>query len=317
MPTYQKLRRMLAQEIGPFGAFTASNGVASFDEAVCPGAFDSTELASTAFAYQWFYRNGSTDVAQRRIKGAGLTVGTDNPGQKVIKLDGPLGTAIEAGTTFELFGRLPATTTQTAGGTTVIMGLLECLNAALHHILVPDLITLPLVSGRCDYVLEPAWLDRASRLVEVRAPDVRGTKRIPSWRTWRIDEQVDGPILHVDAPWTFTSGAPALELRVLRPAWTRIKVADTWVDSTVGLHNDADECGSDETAIVTVAKAFAYQALRESRAGGDRARYDMLYERQVQLARAVRGYDKDNDVDPAVPKAPLGQAATGRVEAAA
>jgi hypothetical protein len=297
MPSYQSLRRKLAQEIGPFGAFTASNALASTTYAECAGAFDSTELPSSAFAYEWFLRTGSTNVAQRRIKKDGL-----NSGAGRITFDGPLDTAIEFGTTFELFGRLPATTSQTAGGTAVVMGLLECLNEALRHILVKDIVSLTITSGTYDFLL-PTWLDSADRLLEIREPNALGTGRTRVWRPWRLDEQVDGNILHFDSPWHFSSGTSSLELHVLRPASTRIQVAGNWTDSTVGLANDSDVCGSDENAIVTVAKVAAYRTLRETRTGADRKRYAELYVAQVQEARRVYLYDHRNDIDPSVPQA--------------
>jgi len=125
---------------------------------------------------------------------------------------------------------------------------------------------------------------------------------VPTWRDWELIEDVDGYILRFRQAFTFSSGNPTVELDTRRPSDTLVRVSGgAWTASTVGLVNETDEIGPDLNALIACAKPFAYQALRESRVGSARARYEALYQQAIVEARRAYGYDHSNDIDPTVP----------------
>jgi hypothetical protein len=288
-------RRKLAQELGGFGVFTATGG--SSTTLVCAAAFQSTELPASNLAYAWVYVPGGTGAKQRRVKAGGL-----DPATGTITVDAAFGASIANGTVFELHSRLPAVREPVADqGVANVLGVQECLNLALRHILVEDdTLSLALVNLQRDYSLSSwAWLDRAERLLQVREPTADGAAYEPIWRTYEFREGVAGNTLHFPRPYRFSSGSYSVKLVALRPGDTKIKVGGVWGDSTTGYANETDEAGPDLNALVTVGKAFAYQTLRDARRGTDK--YAALYAQWVQMARMVRGYDHSNEIDSTVP----------------
>ena len=296
MPTYQTARRALAQEIGRYGSFTAVGG--STSTLICPTAFQSTELPTSALANAWIFLPAEDGARQRRVKADGLDASTGT-----ITVDAAFGSAVASGDNFEVHGRLPAERQVTDSiGAAPIMGLKECLNAALRHLLVPDDgLSLSLVHLARDYSLSSwPWLDRKERLVDVREPNADGRTYRPLSRYWELREGVAENTLHIPQPYRITSGSHSLRLVALRPADTKIAVAGTWGDSTAGLVNETDQFGPDLNAVVTVALVFAYKALW-ARGGPMKATYARLYAAQLREARKVRNYDLSNDIDPTVP----------------
>lgn len=298
MPTLTNYRRALGQELGGFGVYTATGGTTT--TLVCASAFRSTELPADHLAYAWIYLPGvasASDPRQRRVKKDGLT-----PGTGTITVEDAFGAAVTAGIVFEVSARLPLTRepSAAASGVTTEMGLNECINLGLRHLLIrDDSPTLSLVNGQRDYSVSGiAYLDRASRLEDVRQLSPLGTDYVSTWRPFEFRESAAGNVLRFPKPFRFSSGSYSVKLVTLRPASTRINDAD----STVGLTAESDTAEPDTNDVVTVALAYAYRALRDSRRGVDRAKYAGLYETQVQAARDLRNYDHTNDIDPLVPR---------------
>lgn len=297
------LRGLLLQELGPFGRFTATgNGDAGGNTVLCSTAFRSSSLTSSSLAYEWLMVPSFNVPRQRRITKTGLT----NTATGEITLDAPLSAQVTTNTIFEVSGTLPLDREYNAAdiGSAMMTGATECLNAALRHIEVPDSdLSVTLVDGQYDYSLAAyPWLDRARRLVDVRQVNATGTAWVSATdqgHPWEVREDIEGLVLHFKVPYR-TSGSSAIRLQVLRPADTKISGSE----STTGLVNDNNTCGSDPNAIIPVAKVFAYAALRDSRADPAKSYYHALYEKQVVEARRVKGYIHDDDVDPSVPKAP-------------
>lgn len=278
-------RAALGREIGGFGTFVAETG-SDQDTIVCTTAFSNTDLPTTALAYRWAFVPTSVVPRQRQITGTGL-IGSSG----TIALSGLMGTAIANGTIFELHTMLPAVQTDGNFSQATAPGLHECLNWALRHLLTPQHdYAITLVNGQRDYDL-PVWLDRPERLIAVRQPNALGNDYVDADRAghpYEIRESSDGPVLHFDAPYRFTSGSYALRLQVLRPADTWIKVSGVWADSTTGLVDEDDEAGPPVNDIVTVALVLAYEAIRNERHGRAKGIYDALHQRQLVEARKVR-----------------------------
>lgn len=241
---------------------------------------------------------GLTAPRQRRVTGGGLAATTGT-----LTVDAAFGAAVGNGTVFELSPRLPAVHESAASvGNAPYASLQGCLNEALKHLLVPDdQLSLALVTQQRDYSLAAwPWLDRAARLVDVRALDALGTTYVPTHHQWEVREGGRGATLHFRQPFRFSSGSYSLRLDVLRPADTLIRVGGSWGDSTVGLVSESDECAVEEKDLTIVALAFAYRALRDRSSGATKAWYAGLYEEQVRMARGVRNYDTSADIDPTV-----------------
>lgn len=296
MPTLRTYRRQLGYELGGYGVYTATSGTTT--TLVCPNAFKSSSLPSDAFAYQWVYCPDITGVKLRRITSAGL-----NPTTGTITVDNAFDVSIAVGVFFELSALIPPTReTVEFEAHTNMMGLDECVNLALRHLLVRDESpTITLVSGQRSYSLSShTFLDRPERLLDVQQLDASGATYVSTWRLWELRESGDGHTLFFPNPFRFSSGSYTAKLVCLRPADTRIN--ETTGGS--GLSIDTDSAEPDVNTVVCLAKAFAYRAIRDNRRGVDRAKYQDLYVAQVQEARRLRQYDKTNDIDPLVPQAP-------------
>lgn len=285
-----QVRRALAQELGQFAVGTATGGTTT--TVVSPALFASTVLEADAFANAWVFFPAGTGIRQRRITLAGLA-----PLTGTVTLDGILGFTPAVGATFEVHALLPASrTTDSAIETTTVIGLNEIITIALRHLLIPDRVLLSLANGIYDYGLTAWWwLDRASRLTDVLEPNVSGTTRESTWRDWSFRESASGPSLHLRQPYRFTSGSHSLELAVARPADSKIKRAGVWTDvasSAPGLLAETDEAFPDLNAIVDVALAYCYRALRDTRTGSAAERYHALFESQWAKAQRVYGFDR-------------------------
>jgi hypothetical protein len=297
-------RRQLLQEIGGGGTFFASGGTAT--TLICPTAFQSTELPSSALAYAWIFL--PTTIAlprQRRVKAAGL-----DPATGTITVDAAFPAPVVVGQTFEIHSRLPAAREPVVGGAeATVPGLLECLNLGLRHLLVPDTYALALVSGQYDYSL-PVWLDRPARLLDVRQLAADGLTKVSTWHGYELREDAEGPTLHFEQPYRFPSGSFSNELLVHRPADTKTLVGGVWVDAgVVGVTNETDEAPVDMNDWITVALVFAYDALRKARTGTAKARYEEIYQAQLADARKLRRYDTTNDIETTTAPAPSAGAA--------
>lgn len=304
MPTLAEYRHDFAGQLGGFMVATATGG--GLNSGVFPNAFKSTELTATNVPYVWGYRNDSAAPKQRRIQKAGL-----DPSTGTITFDGNFGSAFGVGSIVEFHTRIPAVREPiTNDGLAMLLGCNECIVLALQHLLVEDSITVALTNAQQDLRITARWLDRKSRLIDVREPNVTGGTTRSSVRTWEFWPAVNANVIHFSAPYRFTSSGN-VSLDVLRPADTIVAVSGGgggYTDSTSGPTNDGDACWPEKKDVTTVALVFAYGALRDSRTGSAKSQYAAMYVDQLQLARKVRGYDRDNDIDPSVPQAAPAQA---------
>lgn len=297
------LRGLLLQELGPFGRYTATgNGAVDGTTVICATAFRSSSLSSSSTAYEWLMVPSLNVPRQRRITKTGLDVASGT-----LTVDAPLSAQVPATTPFEVSGTIPLEREYNTDdlGSAPMMGARECLNASLRLIEIPNSdLTLTIANDQRDYALSTwRWLDRPRRLVDVlqrNATDTAWVSAKSQGHDWEFVEDDDGSVLRFHAPYRIDTGTYTLRLRVLQPA-------DTWINgaaSTVGLMLDADTCGSDPDSIIPIAKAYAYAALRDTRSEPARSHYHALYTAQVQIARGVKGYNPDADIDRGVPQAP-------------
>lgn len=288
-------RRKLGELVGPYGVFTATGGSTTTVQYTSP--FQSSELPSNAFAYQWLYIPATAVV--RRITATGLngTTGT-------LTADGGLGMTVVLGTIFELSARLPPARDSGANiANTFYLSLNDALNLGARHLLADqDDLAVSLVSGQRDYDLSAyGWLDRSERLVDVRTLDPLGGSYLSTSKHWALRSNGKGSALHLMTPYRFSSGSYSLRLVVKRPADTLIKVGGvTWTETTGGATGDTDEYPLELNQLLPVALVYVYASLRDRNRGPSAARYQALYEQQVREARRVRNYDHSNDIDPSV-----------------
>jgi hypothetical protein len=300
-------RRRLGQELGRFGVFTAQGG--STTTAICTTAFASSVLPTDNQAYVWFYVPTAVVPRLKQVTLAGLdsTTGT-------LTFSGDLGTAVANGTVFELSAGLPPAREGGASnlGMADQIGLNECINLALDHILIEDdSPTLTLADGQYDYAVSATWpwLDRPERLLDVRVLNAIGTTYKSTEKTWELRGGPGTRVLHFFEPFSIPSGTFSAKLVTRRPAKTRIAVSSVWGNSTVGLVNESDQAEPDVQTVIDTAKVFAYESMRNYTRGTAAERYAALYERQLAMVRQLPSYDQTNDIGGSRPSRLTGSAA--------
>jgi hypothetical protein len=296
-----QIRRALAQMLGGFanGTVLGGSNVAPNAKVISPALLQGTINEPDAYAGAWVYFPAMTGTRQQRVLHNGL-----DPATGTLTLEGILGGVPTLGDQFEIHTHLPATRMTSIGiETSPIPGLHEIINEALRLILIPDTLTISVVDGIYDLQFPGYawWLDRPSRLLDVRELNVSGTTRTSTWRRWQFRPSATAPVLHVEPPFRTPAGS-SVELAVVRPADSKVAVGGAWTDALVGapgLRSETDGAYPDLNAITTIALALCYRTLRDIRAGSERAVYGALYEQQLASARLVHGYDHSNDIDPA------------------
>lgn len=307
--SFTTARQTLGRELGWYYIDLVSSATASI-VSTSYGLLSSV-LPTDHVAYAWLF---APSVSAPKVKRVTLT-GLD-PTTGALTLEGSLGSAPAQSSVIEISPLLPPV--HASLGESFSMSLQECLNRGASHLLIKDdALSLSLVNLQRSYGLVSSWpwLDRASRLEDVRQLDVLGTSYVSTHRRWEVREGAEGASLFFPAPYRFSSGSYTNRLVAWRPGDTKIKVGGAWGESTVGLVNETDETAVPLPALICAAKVFAYQALRERGSSADRAIYDELYERQLRLCRAINTsvvrYDAENEIDPSVPAgapAPVGAA---------
>lgn len=302
-------RRRLGELIGPYGVFSSVGGSTTTVQYTSP--FQSTEVPSDAYAYQWIYIPVTQVVRRITLTGTDGSTGT-------LTADGGLGKTIVSGDKFELSAKLPpARDSSPTVANSNYLGLNECIDLACRHLLIDDdtYTTLTLVSGQRSYPLTSyKWLTRADRLVDVRTLDALGSAYVSTHHKWELREAGNASAVFFPDPFRFSSGSYTARLVCRRPAWTLVNVLGlAWTASTTGMTNESDEVDLDlDNELIPVALVFAYGALRDRSRGETREMYDALYQRQLRIARRLKNYDTTNDIDPSVPAeapAPVSQAA--------
>ena len=284
MPTRADYRRALGRELGGYGVFTSTSAGTTTQ---IFSALNSDQLPDSHLANAWLYVPSFGVPNQRRIKRDGLAA------SGMITVESALSAAVASGAMFEIGSKLPPTGAWAegwAGGREI--GLNECVNLALRHLLVPDVLTTQIVNGQTSYPLTTweSWLDRPGRLVDVREPSVfSGWPARPLWRGWLPRADAGRLSIELDTPYPATIGS--LTLDVLRPAHTLIND----VEATLGLQAEADTAKALVDDVVTVGLVYAYRALAASRNG---AEYERKALQQEERARALLAFDRTTEFTP-------------------
>lgn len=287
-------RRALGHELGGYFYGPAFSGSTTTISTTIP-AFYSSELEDDALAYAWVYLPDGTLPRLRRVTRTGV-----NGATTVITVDAPFGTSVTNGTMFELSLLLPPSRDHTAGrGETTELGLNEALNLGARHLVVRrDDMRLDLVSHQHDYGTDDwTWLDRPSRLTDVREPNATGTTFRPTRREWEFREGGSSSEIHFVQPWRFTTGSHEIQLVGLCPADRYVKRGGSWIDTIGGYVNETDELALDTVPLVTAGLYFCYRALRDMSTGSARADYARKAVEQLGEVRKLRAYDFTNDID--------------------
>lgn len=165
---------------------------------------------------------------------------------------------MEKGAVVEIHDLLPPV------GRDKMTGLKDCINMALSECWFPQRLPIVGVAGQPTYDISSYsdWL--SPQLVEeVYGPAADPTLLPPAWTGFNA--RWNAEVLDLDVAPAFNTG-DAINVEVMRPANTYIKVGGAWTTSTVGLQNDDDECLLQPELIVEVALAHAFSALAQGTA---------------------------------------------------
>jgi len=330
VPTLRDLRRATADRVAPFELATAgaqeAGGYVGTEISGSRRRIVTTDLVSLDIhgsgpenpgdylKNDWVYL--LTDPPQQRrvpeggfvgyaradevITGSFATTGPDAP-VAYIDVERPLLAVVPAGTAFEIHGIPPE-----RGGRSA--GLHAHLNHALRVMLREDSVLVPGTTGQStlDVTRSFPWMTHVGCFVGAQYVEtVSGveTYAIPGARLRFDGEKV------LLTPNTAVATGQSLPVRVLRPLATWIKpvLSSVWVESSVGLVDDADQCLGDADAISLVA---AYHAATEQahlcvvrsaeqlywldRAGAFAQRSVFLRDQRVQRPSSARSPWPDN-----------------------
>lgn len=267
-------RRRLAERIGGYQLATTT---AVGDASTVTSTDLSGGLDNNAWRGAWVLPTGGAQAGVlRRVGDEALSTSTGALGVTVAWPAAP-GAAVEV----ELHRTLPPVTRDG------VMGLRECLNAALAECWTFDRLALTGVNGQALYDLSTAyeWLD-AEAINDLYGPPVDASVVAMPHPGWRPIQDANSLQLGVSP--TLATGATA-NVEVFRPLDTYIRVGGVWGESTVGLQADADEHLMAPDALVQVALVHAYEALGTIGQAGERSYW---LDRARQQRRAVNGWKR-------------------------
>lgn len=196
---------------------------------------------------------------------------------------GPLAT----GTPFEL-ATMPA---QDYQGVT---GLNTIINLALRGLPLIDFVQVTVTASGSQTVTQISlagypWPIKSVEAVMYPRTSTTTEARREMPKTWTFDQDAELPML------SFNGGLPArvgdvIEVKLTRPANTRIKRNGVWSDSRVGLALETDETLYDAATVVAAARPIALQrlALRHERGSKTRAQIEDEADRDLTAATMAR-----------------------------
>lgn len=301
--TQKVLRRAVLDELGGSGVYTTT-GAGSTTTLVCTDAFKSSAVPASHLPFAWIHVPTATAPKERRVPQTGL-----DPTTGTITVDAAYGSSIGSSTEFEVCNLMPLID---SGNKSAGLSVNQCINLALRHLTVPDLLDVPTVAGAQSYSLATyaEWLDSIERLDPMSGGPIWDPARASGWpkmpsriHNWRLSFDGGTPTLHFLEKAYPRSGF-IFQIAVKRPAYTLISGSE----STVGLAADTDTTIANRNDVVTAALVFAYKALAEGRGGWVSGEYADKYVTQLADARRLLAWDHSRDQLPAQAAAPQGAA---------
>jgi hypothetical protein len=249
----------------------ARRRIVSSDLVAMNKAGTSGELDTTDKNYSWTYvpltaeqgrivQNGYVSYATASSVLTGNATGSDSEAVGYLTIDTPLETALPGETEVEVHGRFPV-----LGGEN-LPGLHWAINQALQVMHWPHAIGLSGVTGSQRYDLYDQagldlwWLTRPEQMVRVFRPETNSAIG-PAPMQGRAWLEPDGGHLWLYVPERVATGE-TFSVQVRRPCHTLIRSGGAeWLDSRIGLVDDADECLPDTNRVSAVAWAMIAQRM--------------------------------------------------------
>lgn len=287
------IRPRLAAMLGHFTLGTVTTQAASLDadRQVISTQLQSAELPPAHLDGLYLYvRDGAEAGAQRLVQGGAY--------------DGPYGVAtvdqkyasgpLAPGTAFEL-SVLPA---RAWHGMT---GLNDCINLGLETLGLIDLIQETIVAdadGQATTQIDLSglpWQIAAVDAVYYPRTSTTAERRREMPRCWDFVQDAENTTLSFR--YLPANIGDVIEVKVRRPATTRIKVGGVWGDATAGLVDDSDACLYDAGAVVSAALPIALErlALRYALGSPERAKLEGDARAQRIAAGINRFYGRKRD----------------------
>jgi hypothetical protein len=254
--TLRTIRARLAATLGYFALGTVTTQAASLE----PERYlISDQLQSDQRApdhvdglYAWV-RDGAEARSQRAV-----VDGTFDGPYGSLVVDRGYGAPLVVGTVFEL-SVLPALAWQGASG------LNDIINLGLETLTVIDYASITVTAetdGRptteYDFSAYP-WPVKAVEAVIYPRLSTTAEARCEMPKTWTFQNDAELPVLSFDS--LPAKVGDVIEVRLRRPATTRIKTGGAWGDSTDGLVLDTDACLYDAATVVAAARPIALDRL--------------------------------------------------------
>lgn len=280
--TLQTIRERLLETLGYFATGTISTQAASLeaDRMLISDSWKSDQAPPEDLDGLFVYvRNGDQARTQRRVVNGAF----DGP-LGALTADYPYAAALQVGTFFEV-AVLPAAKYQGTEGANHII------NLALEELPVVDYvsITVTATDGVVDTQYSLAGYPWPIKSVEAVAydrqlPASERRREMPRGQ-WAFVNDGESPILSFhSAP---GNSGDTIEVRLHRPANTRIKSSGSWGDSTTGLSLEDDACLYDAATVVRQARPIALQRMALLHRRGSKERDDLLGEAAEERATAA------------------------------
>ena len=280
--TLKQLAQALAQEIGPFTAFTQTLDGGAANQVVCSALADSEAPAERYGGYYLYCHSGAAVGEQQRCTRAGFTGATG-----ILTTAGNFSSTPQNTNTWGLYGTMPYVSQDG------LTGIRECINRALRKLWVLDRIAISATTGTLSYDLGSyPWASR-KRFIRLYEPASGSEAPAPSSQGWRVVADGETWTLWLDVG--FATGE-TFSLAVERPANSRLYISGAWADQAspvAGLVLDADAClGSwNDVYQASLYECYAQLAVQ---AGGARKAY---WRERAEEQRALLGYLKAFEID--------------------
>lgn len=286
--TLRTYRQRLARTLGYFATGTVTTQAASLEAEryVISSAIRSDSAPPEHWDGLYVSITSGAQVGECRKLIDGGYEGTNG----VLTVEYPFAAALATGVTFEI-AILPANAQMGCGGSN------DIINEALEQLPIIDYVTFTATatdSGVPDTEYSLAglsWPVKDVKAVYYYRQSTTHDRRCEMPRaSWNVEQNAESPILSFRYPPANTG--QTFEVKLHRPANTRIATAGVWGDSTTGLANDSDAALYDVLTVVTTARPIALQRMSLMYQRGSKERRDLEAEAATEQwnARVARFY---------------------------
>lgn len=295
MATLKQYWQYLADDLGDYATFAAtSTSVDATDAArqiISTALIDDTANTQRYAFHHVYALDGALLGQQRVVRQAGFT-----PSTGTLTLSRAFGSTPQGGVNWAMTSRFPIIRQG------MRPGLVDFVNRALSEMAVEDYITVSGVTGQIRYSLPTStnwWILDRGRVLDLWAPYPNSTDRreIDS-RAWTILFDGETPVLQISSEY---DTGDTFELRVMRPANSRLKTGGAWTDQAspvAALSSDTEEALPPVRDVAAVAAEHAYKSMMQYGPSESVADWERKYRTQRSLARSIRWGNTPNPLQP-------------------